>query len=142
MGFADSLFGGGGSDGGFKQIPLTAAQQKAEDFLSGLLGDVPDIPARGITGLTDLEKESQERLAEFSRLGEPETLTRAVESLNNLLSVSPDVRETPGFQAFLEESERLRGLGQSNIARQGQARTGAFSFPTARQSSEFDEAVN
>lgn len=142
MGFADDLFGGGGSEGGFEQIPLTPEQQQAEDFLVGLLGDVPDIPTRGITGLTDLERESQERLADFSRLGEPETLTKAIDSLNNLLSASPDVRETPGFQAFLEESERLRGLGQSNIARQGQGRTGGFSLPTARQSAEFDEGVN
>lgn len=142
IGLSEEDIFGTDATAGFEQIPQTPEQIEALAFLKNLIGAAPTFPTQQVAGLTDLEKFSQEQLGAFAQKAQPQVLTDALKSLSNILGAAPDVRETPGYQAFLQESERLRGLGQGEIARQGQARTGAFSLPTARQSSEFDEATN
>jgi len=141
MGFFDSVFGEE-PEGKFKAIPLTAEQLKAQDFLMSLFENTPKIPTKKVTEMSDIEKEGQRLLKLFTEAKKPQILTDAMTQLSDILNTTPDVRESPGYRAFLEESERLRDLSQSDISRRGQSRTGALSFPTAREGAELDANIN
>jgi len=46
----------------FEEIPLSASQEKSDNFLSSLLGSVPDFPTQGVEGLTGVENMGQQLL--------------------------------------------------------------------------------
>jgi len=110
MSWLSDLFEPTKTGGGMQEIPLTPDQQKAIQFLQGLMtGGTPDFPTREIAGLTPQAKGF---LGDYMGADLPESFTKARGALMGMVGEPVDITQLPEFKSIIST---VRKEGESAV---------------------------
>lgn len=121
-----------GSDASIKTVPLSKTQKQARTYIEQLLaGGTPDMPTRGIAGMSDAESQAQTILQRYLS-GAPEGYDEGMEHLRGTLAGGYDPRTSQYYQGLREQSAMDEADAVAALRRGSQAGGMFYSDPSMR----------